>query len=89
MKYKHKKPVYAVCVCVHACACAWSVGQVLDCNISMPTGLHCLLVGGRNYWQNVIVSCGRPGMAASVTDVEGHDKDRPDLAISVLSVDVK
>ena len=44
----------------------------------MPTGLHCLVVGGKNYWEIAIVNCGRPGITGSVTDVQGHDEDRPD-----------
>ena len=33
----------------------------------MPTWLHCLLVGGKDYRWDKIVMCGRPGMASSVT----------------------
>ena len=40
----------------------------------MPTGLHCLLVGGINYWQNAIVICRRPGMPSSVTKTLNHDE---------------
>ena len=42
----------------------------------MSTGLHCLLVGGTDYWQSTIVKCGRPGMAGSATEAQSHDKGR-------------
>ena len=35
-----------------------------------------LLVGRIDYWQGAIVSCGRSGMALSVTVAQSHDKDR-------------
>ena len=40
----------------------------------MPTGLHCLLMGAIDYWQDTIVKCGRHGMAGSVTEAHSHDK---------------
>ena len=42
----------------------------------MPTGLHCLLVAGMDYWQDasIQVTCGRDGMAGSVTEAWSHDK---------------
>ena len=42
----------------------------------MPTGLHCLLVCGIDYWWKEIVTCGRPGMESSVTEARSHDKGR-------------
>ena len=35
----------------------------------MPTGLHCLLLGGIDYY-------GWPGMAGIVTEPRSHDKSR-------------
>ena len=35
------------------------LGGMLDCN-SDGLRLHCLLVGGIDYWQGAIVKCGRP-----------------------------
>ena len=40
----------------------------------MPTGLHCLLVGGMEYWQDVSVMCGRAGMAGSVAGAWSHNE---------------
>ena len=42
----------------------------------MPTGQHCLLLGGIDYWQCVIVKCRRPGMASSATETQSHDEGR-------------
>ena len=42
----------------------------------MPTGLHCLLMGAIDYWQDAVVRCGRHGMADSVTEVQSHDEGR-------------
>ena len=42
----------------------------------MPTGLHCLLMGAIDYWQDSIVKCGKHGMAGSVTNVQSHDEDK-------------
>ena len=42
----------------------------------MRTGLHCLLVGGRDYWPDAIVKCRRPGIAGSVTEAQSHDEGR-------------
>ena len=39
----------------------------------MPTGLHCLLVGGINYWQGPVVMRRRPGMASNITEAQSHD----------------
>ena len=38
----------------------------------MPTGLHCLLVAGMDYWKDASVMCGRAGMAKSVTKAWSH-----------------
>ena len=40
----------------------------------MPTELHCLLVGGIDYWQGAIVKCGMPAMAGSVIEAQSHDE---------------
>ena len=40
----------------------------------MPTELHCLLVGVIDYWKGVIVKCGMPAMAHSVTEAQSHDE---------------
>ena len=40
----------------------------------MPTGLHCLLVGGINYWQGGVLKCGMPGMVDSETKARSHDE---------------
>ena len=42
----------------------------------MPTELHCLLVGDIDYWQDATVTCGRPGMASSVTKAQRHEEGR-------------
>ena len=42
----------------------------------MPTGLHCLLVGAIDYWQDEIAKWRRHGMAGSVTDVQSHDEGK-------------
>ena len=42
----------------------------------MSTGLHCILVGGIDYWQHSIVKVGRPGINGSVTEAQGHDEGR-------------
>ena len=46
--------------------------------ISVPTGLHCLLVGAIDYWQDAIVKCGRHGMSGSVTIkcIRRHDRGK-------------
>ena len=38
--------------------------------------MHCLLVGGIDYWQDIIVMCGRPRLASSVTEAWSRDKGR-------------
>ena len=40
----------------------------------MPTGLHCLLVGAIDYWQDSIVQPGKHGMTGSVTEVQSRDE---------------
>ena len=55
-----------VCVCVCVCLCLCMV--VLAGAGLMPTGLHCLLVGGIHK----IVTCDRPGMAGNVTESQNH-----------------
>ena len=40
----------------------------------MPTGLHCLLVGGIEYWQCAVVKYEKFGMAGSVTQAQSHDE---------------
>ena len=42
----------------------------------MTTELHCLLVGGIDYWQGEVVKCGMPAMAASVTEAQSHDEGK-------------
>ena len=42
----------------------------------MSTRLHCLLVGGIDYWQGAIVKFGRPGMDSRVTEAKSHDEGR-------------
>ena len=42
----------------------------------MLTGMHCLLVGGINYWQDTIVTFGSPGMTSNVTEAWINDKGR-------------
>ena len=42
----------------------------------MPTELHCLLVGGKDYWQGAVVKCGMPAMAGSVTEAQSYNKER-------------
>ena len=42
----------------------------------MPTGLHWLLVGGTDYWQEVVIMCGRLGMTNSVTEAQSHAEGR-------------
>ena len=49
----------------------------------MPAGLHCLRVGGMDYWQDVITKCGRHGMAGSVTEVRSHDKGKGGRSVTV------
>ena len=44
--------------------------------ISVPTVLHSLLVGGIDYSQYAIVTCGRPKMANSVIEGCSHDESR-------------
>ena len=39
----------------------------------MPTELHCLLVGGINYWQGANVKCLMPAMDGSVTEALSQD----------------
>ena len=38
----------------------------------MLTELHCILVGGIDYWHGAIVMCGMPAMAGSVTVAQSH-----------------
>ena len=42
----------------------------------MPTGLHCLLLGGLNYRPGPIIKYGRPGMDGSVSEAQSHDEGR-------------
>ena len=42
----------------------------------MPTGLHCLVMGGIDYWQGTTVKCRRPGMASSVTEAQSNNKGK-------------
>ena len=54
-----------VCAPVHAYGHSdrcWTA-IVMD---SMSTWMHCLLVGGVEYWQGAIVKFGRPGIDSSV-----------------------
>ena len=38
----------------------------------MPAELHCLLVGGTNYWQGAIGKCEMPAIAGSVTQAQSR-----------------
>ena len=42
----------------------------------MPAGLHCLLVGAIDCWQDAIVHSRRHGMVGSVTGVQSHDQSK-------------
>ena len=42
----------------------------------MPTGLHCLLVGAIDYWQDTNVKREGHGTAGSLTEVQSHDKGK-------------
>ena len=44
--------------------------------MSIPPVLHSLLVGGIDYWEDTIVTCGRPRMVNSVTEGQSHDEGR-------------
>ena len=48
----------------------------------MPTGLHCLLVGGIDYWLGETVKCRRPAMAGSVAEVQSHDEGKGERSVT-------
>ena len=50
--------------------------------ISMFIGLHCLLVGGIDYWQGAIVKFRRTGMDGSVTEAQDHDEGRSGRSVT-------
>ena len=39
----------------------------------MPTGLHCLLMGGTDYGQDASAMCRRAGMARSIAGAWSHE----------------
>ena len=54
----------------------------------MLTGLHCLLVGGIDYWYDIIVMCGRPGMAGSVTEARSNGEGRGGRSVTRVHASV-
>ena len=66
--------VNALCLLNLPVQCACTYARPIQVMVSMPTGLHCLLVGGIAYQQDTTVKCMLPAMPGSVTEPQSHDE---------------
>ena len=58
---------------VHLCPIRQMIRLTAMSWISMPTGMHCIVVGA-------CLKCGRHGLARSVTKAQSHDEGRVEEA---------